>query len=98
ISERLPRQLVAELEDLAAGSPEAAARVAAGQPLGRRVDVVDAARGVGADDPVADRGQGDLGALLLPVQGLRRLLELGDVQGDGEAADDPSVVVAERLV
>ena len=72
----------------------------AGQPLGDRVQVVDDPGGVGADDAVADRGEGHLGALLLLGEGLlgELALDLGAGAG-GEDLEDRHgrQVLGERL-
>ena len=86
VGQRLARRLVDDAEDprhrLAAGLGDAPA----GEPLGHRVEVVDDAGGVGADDAVADRGEGDLGELLL--LGERLLGELALDLGGGAGGED----------
>ena len=86
VGERLAGPLVDDVED--AGHRLAAGLVGApaGQPLGDRVEVVDEAGGVGADDAVADRGEGHLGELLL--LGERLLGELALDLGGGAGGED----------
>ena len=86
VGQRLAGRLVDDVEDpghrLAAGLGDGPA----GQPLGDRVQVVDDARGVGADDAVADRGEGHLRELLLLGEGL--LGELALDLGGGAGGED----------
>ena len=91
IGQRLAGDLVHDLEDLghrAADAPSRPSSRSAARPPGSGSR---SALRVGADDAVADRGQGHLGALLLAVEGLLGLLALGDVHGDADAADDVAV-------
>jgi hypothetical protein len=68
------------------GRPSASSRL---QPVSR-VEEVDPAAGVGADDPVADRRQRDLGALALALEGFLRPAAVGDVDRGAER-DQPAV-------
>ena len=97
IGEGPPGHLVDDLEDLGDRRPAGALGGPAGQPLGHRVDVVDEAVGIAPYHPVPDRGEGDLGALLFPVEGLLGVLSFGDVQGEAHTAGDPPLGVDQGL-
>src|SRR5690606_4699845 len=55
-------RLEGSADDLGEGEP--------GEPFGRRIEIPDQTFAVDPDHAVADRGQGDLGLLLLLVEGL----------------------------
>ncbi len=88
---------VDDLEDVAQVLAVGLVDRPAGQPLGGRVHVVDHAAHVGADDAVADRGERDLGALLLLEQRLLGELAVGDVDRDAEQARRPARALAHDL-
>ena len=79
----------------AIGRPGASLRVPARELLGDRVQVLDAAVGVGRDDRVADRLQRDLRLFLLLVQLQFRALAHGDVGDRAFVAGDLAVLVAD---
>ena len=60
--------LPVEVEDLRQGVADGGAALPAGELLGHRVQVFDAPLAVGRQHAVADRGEGDLGELLLGVE------------------------------
>ena len=96
ILERLAGLLVKSAEDLLDRSAHRVLETPARQLLGNRIDVVDGRVGIRRDDPVADRLQRDLRALLLSEQRFFVELTLGDIELDAHQAQQPPVLVDAR--
>ena len=94
IFERLARRFVEDVEDFAQRLAARLARLPAGQILGDRIQVLDAAFGVGRDHGVADRLQRDLRLFLLLEHRGFGALALADVGDRAFVADELAVLVA----
>ena len=84
-------------EDLVDDAALRVLQAPAGQLLGDRVEIFDAALRVGRDDAVADRLQRDLRALLLLEQRLLEQLALGHVEVDADDAMSTALLVDARF-
>ena len=86
ILQRLAGLFVEGPEDLFDGPPHRIFETPSRQLFSDRVDVVDRGVGIGRDDAITDRLQGDLRALLLTEQRFLVNLALSDIELD---ADEP---------
>ena len=97
ILQRLAGLLVEAAEDLVDDAALRVLQAPAGELLRHRVEILDAALGVGRDHAVADRLQRDLRAFLLLEQRVLEELALGDVQVDADDAMGAPLLVDARL-
>src|ERR1019366_1898300 len=97
VFQRFAGLLVEGTEDLLDRPPHRILEPPARELLGYGVDVIDGRERIGRDDPIADRLQRDLGALLLAKQRLLVQLALGDVELDADQAQQPAVRIELRL-
>ena len=97
ILQRLAGFLVEAAEDLVDDATLRMLEAPAGQLLGDRIQIFDAALRVGGDDAVADRLQRDLRAFLFLEQRVFEQLALGHVEVDADDAARAALLVDARL-